>query len=136
MIARHIFNVVTLTLAAWFIAMWWIERTQRIEITKSVEVWIATTGVEQSDEIKRLHDKVANTKDHAADPYEAQINQLTEQSRGFYQMQEEQKNIGLYLRDHYRDEIALGHHTGRSLDSIIIGYLSRERKLTKEEKTA
>jgi hypothetical protein len=65
-----------------------------------------------------------------ADAAAAQIAGMTETQRAFNEMKPEMDEIALYLREFYKDEIALGYHAGRKFGAIVTGYLAVERKLS------
>jgi hypothetical protein len=49
------------------------------------------------------------------------------------QMQDDINKLALFLRDHYKNEIALGQHLGVSLVDVVSRYLGRERMYAKDQ---
>lgn len=48
-------------------------------------------------------------------------------------MMDEQNDIALFLREHYKDDIALGQHNGMTLVQVVTKYLGRERLYARDQ---
>lgn len=48
-------------------------------------------------------------------------------------MSEQQNELALFLREHYKDEIGLGQHGGMTLVQVLVKYLGRERMYARDQ---
>lgn len=63
----------------------------------------------------------------ASEAKDAQIVILAEHERNFHDQKIDLDEIGMFLRENYKTEIADGRHNGRRLGVVIVGYLQKER---------
>jgi uncharacterized membrane-anchored protein YhcB (DUF1043 family) len=84
------------------------------------------------DHYKKKFDDYCNTfaRDYEAqraDAMKTQSSMIADELQLLREQNAEVEKIGQYFFSEYKTEIGLGYHAGRSLSSIVIGYLSKER---------